>query len=282
MDARIRRVLLGRREFVGGLVSCAAALPFAGVHAAGLGGRRIDPAQIVPLDRLKPEARDQVAEVIREYTFHRQGEADTFPCDGNLYLNLVNEPLLPLSLWKDLADSPVELAKISPSRYQGRDGSGSTATWEFAYRSAQLHVLLAYFNYVSPRGNARIDARIVLLVHANFERASNGEPVVRHDVEAFVKVDSRGWKTLARTVRPVIERVLEDQVREAGYFVSLMSKLVVTYPKWAIDVVESHHEIDPATRKRFQQMVIANSKPGASNGRPVVLRDAQASNLPTR
>ncbi len=46
-----------------------------------------------------------------------------------------------------------------------------------------------------------------------------------------MKVDSKGWKTLARTVRPVVEHILEDQVREAGYFVSLMSRLVITYPQ---------------------------------------------------
>jgi hypothetical protein len=45
---------------------------------AGIGGRSIDPAQIVPLHQLAPEHRDIVAEVIRDHTFHRQGDADTF------------------------------------------------------------------------------------------------------------------------------------------------------------------------------------------------------------
>ncbi len=173
---------------------------------AGLGGRHTDPEQVVPLNQLAAEHREIVAEVIREHTFHRQGEPDTFPCEGNLYLSLLNEPLVPLSLWKDLSDSPVQLQKVGPNRYEGSDGSGSTATWEFALRTPRLHVLLAYFNYVSPRGNARIDARIVLVVRASYVLDSKKEPFIQHNVEAFVKVDSLGWKTLARTVRPVIER----------------------------------------------------------------------------
>ena len=108
---------------------------------AGL-GRRVDPAQVVPLDQLPPEYRDSVAEVIRDHTFHRQGEAETFPCNAGLYLSLVNEPVLTFSLWKDLAASPVQLRKLGANRYQGDDGAGTTATWDFVLRSSRLHIML--------------------------------------------------------------------------------------------------------------------------------------------
>jgi hypothetical protein len=241
--------------------------------SAGLGTRHVEPAQVVPLEQLAPEHRDIVSEVIRDHTFHRQGDSESFPCSPALYLSLLNEPLVPLSLWKDLSDSRVQLEKVGPNRYQGTDGTGSTAVWDFVLRTPQLHVLLAYFNYVSPRGNARIDARIVLIVRASYMRDRNKEPWVQHDVEAYVKVDSKGWKTLARTVRPVIERLLEEQVREAGYFVSLMSRLVITYPNWACQVVANQPALDAASRQRFQRLVIQTRKPGASSGRPVVLQN---------
>jgi hypothetical protein len=244
---------------------------------AGLGSRRADPAQVVPLDQLAPEHREIVSEVIRDHTLHRQGEPESFPCHGNLYLNLLDEPLVPLSLWKDLSDSPVQLQKVGPDRYQGTDGSGSSAIWDFVLRTPRLHVMLAYFSYVSPRTNAKIDARIVLLVHSEYVQDSNKDPWVQHDVEAFVKVDSLGWKTLARTVRPVVERVLEDQVREAGYFVSLMSRLVVTYPNWACQVIANHSGIDPVTKRRFQNVVVQTRRPGASAGRPVVMENPTGS-----
>jgi hypothetical protein len=237
---------------------------------AGLGRAKPDPAQVLPLNQIPDEYRENVAEVIRDHTFHRQGEPESFPCNSNLYLALMNEPLLTLSLWKDLADSPVQLRKVGTNRYQGEDGSGSTATWDFVLRTPKLHVLLAYFNYASPRGNAKIDARIVLVVHTGYYREVNGEPYVQHDIEAFVKVDSKGWKTLARTVRPVIERVLVDQVREAGQFVSLMSRVVVTYPTWATKVAISQPAIDAETTQRFRDLVAQNSKPDASTGRPVI------------
>jgi hypothetical protein len=241
---------------------------------AGLGSRHLDPGQVVPLHEVAPDRRDAVAEVIREHTFHRQGETDAFPCAPSLYLGLLNEPAVTLALWKDLSDSPVSLQKVAPNRYEGTDGSGSTAAWEFVLRSPRRHVMLAYFNFVSPHGNARIDARIVLVVNTNYYRDGSREPWVQHNVDAFVKVDSKGWKTLARTLRPVIERILEEQVREAGYFVSLMTRLVITYPAWASQVVAGQPAIDAPTRQRFCELVARTRKPGASDGRPVVVHNA--------
>ncbi len=258
------------------LVFATASGPVATPVLGGLGSRHLDPAQILPLDQIAPEHRESVSEVIREHTFHRLGETDNFPCPGNLYLSLLNEPLVPLSLWKDLSASSVQLQKVGPNRYEGTDGSGSTAVWDFVLRSPRLHVMMAYFNYVSPRGNARVEARIVLIVHSSYAVDGSKEPWVQHDVEAFVKVDSKGWKALARTLRPVVEKILEEQVREAGHFVSLMSRLVVTYPNWACQLIANQPAIDAATKTHFQTVVLQNRRPGASRGRPVVMQDPPA------
>ncbi|AMV36652.1 hypothetical protein [Planctomyces sp. SH-PL62] len=241
---------------------------------AGIGWSKIDPAQVVPLEQIPAEFREPVSEVIRDHTFHRKGAAESFPCDPSLYLALVNEPAITLALWKDLAESPVKIKRLGPDTYQGDDGAGSSAAWQFLVRSPKVHVMLANLNFVSPRGNTRVDARVVLVVHTGYYREVNKEAYVQHDVEAFVKVDSKGWKTLARTLRPVIERMLEDQVTEAGQFVSLMSKLVVNYPTWATQVAVREPEATPETRAQFRDLVAQNRRPDASDGRPVVMADA--------
>lgn len=239
--------------------------------------RSIDPAQVVPLDKIAPEARATVTEVIGENTLHCKGSPETFPCNSKIYLSLLNEPALTLSLWQDLSNSSVRLTQIGPNRYQGDDGAGTKGVWEFVYRSPKMHVLLCNLNYTTPRGNARLDARIVLIVHSGFYREINGESWVQHDIEAFVKVDSKGWKALARTVRPIIEKVLDDQVREAGWFVSLMGRLVTLYPTWAVQVAAKRNDIPSETRTNFRDLVLQTRRPGASNGRPTLAENTDAS-----
>jgi hypothetical protein len=238
--------------------------------------RGSDPASVVPLSQITPEYREIVSDVIRNHTLHRKGEPESFPCHSNVYLTLLNEPSLTLALWKDLSPSPVQLQRVAPNRYEGKDGAGASAVWEFVYRSPKLHVMLADLDYKSPRGAARVEARIVLVVHSGYRKEVNGDPWVQHDVEAFVKVESRGWKTVARTMKPVIEKVLEDQVQEAGWFVSLMGRLVAAYPNWACQVAQNQPEIAAETRTRFNDLVIQTKKPGAFTGRPVLAENSAA------
>ena len=129
-----RRVMIGSVVALASVVTVLTGLAMSPAHAAGIGGRSPDPAQIVPLDQIAAERRDIVAEVVREYTFHRQGDAETFPCPGSLYLSLLNEPHMTVALWKDLSDSPVQLQKVAANRYDGttardpqRHGSSSSA-----------------------------------------------------------------------------------------------------------------------------------------------------------
>ena len=84
------------------LVLAASAAPWPSsafrASAAGLGAwSKIDPAQVLPMDQVPAEFRDQVAEVIRDHTFHRRGEPETFPCSAGLYMSLVNEPAITLA-----------------------------------------------------------------------------------------------------------------------------------------------------------------------------------------
>jgi hypothetical protein len=235
-----------------------------------------DPAQVVPMDQIAPEAREGVADVIRDHTFHRKGATETFPCNPRIYLSLLNEPSLTLALWQDLSESPVRLQQVGPNRYEGTDGAGARANWEFVLRSPKLHVLLCNLDYTSPRGAAHLQARIVLIVHSGYYREVNGEHWVKHDVEAYVKVDSKGWKAVARTVRPLLEKLLEDQVREAGWFVSLMGRLVAMYPNWACQVTMKQNAIQLDTRQKFRDVVIQTRRPGAFTGRPTLAENVPA------
>lgn len=247
--------------------------------AAWAGLQKPDPAQVIPLDQVAPEHRENVTEVIRDHTFHRKGAPETFPCNPRIYLALLNEPALTLALWQDLSSSPVKLQQIGPNRYQGSDGNGASASWEFVLRSPKVNVLLCNLDYTSPRGAAHLQARIVLIVHSGYYREVNGEHWVQHDVEAYVKVDSKGWKAVARTIRPIIEKLLEDQVREAGWFVSLMGRLVAMYPNWACQVAMKQEQIHIETRQRFRDVVIQTRRAGAFTGRPAMVDNT--SNDPT-
>lgn len=264
-----------------------------GLSAAGLiltasnlqAASRVRAEQILPLSEIDPARRHEVIEIIESATIHKQGKPEAFPCHHQLYLALLNEPSLTLSLWKDLSNAPVRLQHVGPNQYEGDDGMGTTARWEFVYRSARLHALYCNLTHIRPTTHAKLEGRVVLIVRSEFfEPQAAGEPsVVRHDVEAFVKVDSKGWRALARTARPVLEKVLEQQVQEAGWFVSLMGRLVAQHPVWAVDVVSRDAEIPAEYREYFPKVVDAAKNPEYSSRRPSMRNQTvQNTNYETR
>lgn len=256
------------RNTLTGLAVCLAS-PAAGAEPSPLGAP-VDAASLLPMAALEPELRAPVAEVIERHHFHQRGESETFPCHPRVYLGLLNDPAVTLALWQDLSPSPAKLWEVAPGSYQGTDGNGTSATWQFAYRSPRLHVLLCNLHYESPRGATRLDGRLVLIVRSNYFKEAGGMPWIQHDIEAFVKVDSKGWRAVARTVRPVIERLLQDQIREAGWFVSLMGRLVEGYPDWATQVTAGQAQLPEATRTAFAALLAENRRPDAARGRPVL------------
>jgi len=269
---------MGRLPTHRGLLACLLILP----AVAEAGNRKVEPSTVVPMEKIAPANRAGVAEVIRENTFHRLGKAETFPCDPKVYLALLNQPPLTLALWQDLGSTPASLKQVGPDRYTGTDGQGTTASWEFVLRSPQVHVLLCDLDYLSPRGNARLNARIVLVVRSGFFKEVNGEPWVQHELEAFVKVDTRGWKAVAGAVRPLIERILEEQVTEAGWFVSMMGRLVLQHPDWATETSAKPANVRPEVKREFRELVARIRRPGASTSRPQMVADAQPAETKTR
>lgn len=234
------------------------------------GSSRKTAQQLLPMDEISPQRRNEVMEIIDTYTIHKQGKPEAFPCHPQLYLALLNEPALTLSLWKDLSNAPVQLQHVGPNQYVGDDAMGTTATWEFIYRSSKLHALYCNLTHVRPKSQSKLEGRIVLVVRSDYfkPRTADEPPVVQHDVEAYVKVDSKGWRALAKTVRPILEKVLEQQVQEAGWFVSLMGRLVSQHPVWAVDVVSRDREIPVEYREYFPKVVEAAKNPDYSSARP--------------
>ena len=261
----------GCRAALAALIAASAA-PAMGAGPSGvLSPRRPEPSALLPMHLVAPEARLEVEEVVSGASFHHKGSPETFPCDPQLYLSLLNEPALTLALWQDLSDSPARLSMIAPGVYQGTDGGGTTATWRFVARTPQLHALLCSINYRSPRGAAHLEGRIVLLVHTSYFKEAGGAPWIQHEVEAFVKIDSRGWRAVAKTFKPLIERLLEDQIQEAGWFVSLMGRLVEGYPNWAHQVIAMQPQLPDETKTQFGTVVERIRRPDSSPGRPVFL-----------
>ena len=79
-------MVVGRSRKAGSLVwlvfgfAIASAVPSRPRSVVGWARVTSTPRRFLPLDRIPTEHRESVSEVIRDHTFHRLGETDSFPC----------------------------------------------------------------------------------------------------------------------------------------------------------------------------------------------------------
>ena len=222
----------------------------------------------LPWASIAPEWRDGLVEVMRSAHFHRRSPAELFECNPRLYLALVNEPILTLGLWRDLGGTRAWLQRTGPTRFQGDDGQGTTAVWDYVLATPTLHILHSRLNHVGPNEAVKLDARVVLILRTEYLRDAAQRDHVRHDVEVFVKIDSRGWKAIARIARPIIEGLLNDQVQEAGWFVSVLGRLIERHPDWAQAAIMKQTDLPLSVRYQIASLVEIHRKPQAQPGRP--------------
>jgi hypothetical protein len=73
----------------------------------------------------------------------------------------------------------------------------------------------------------------------------------------------------------LLERLLENQVQEAGWFLSLMARMVEMYPNWAVTVVQKQEQLPSTTRQAFRDLVVQTRRPGAFSGRPQLAENSE-------
>ena len=97
-----------------------------------------------------------------------------------------------------------------------------------------------------------------------------------------MKVDSKGWKALAKTVRP-LARKSPGRPGPGGRLVRLADgPAVETYPSWACSVVSKQEQIEVAKRQSFRETVLQVKRPGALAGRPQLAEVAADPSLKRR
>ncbi len=283
--ASTEQIAGGSRYLIAGLVWVAAAVfGFAGDPAYGQLLGRLEPLRLplgvpdpvdeFPIHLIPGARRAEVEEIVRKSHFRQRSRPETFPCQPQVYLSVLNEPALTLALWNDLRTTTAQLQQIGDDLYQGDDGYGTAATWEFLARTPEHHILMGRLNHTLPQEVTRLDGRLLLLVRTTYLADPDGTPWIRHDVEAFVKVDTVGWRSLARVAAPLIEQVLIDQLAEAGLFVSVMGRLVESHPDWASQVAAQQDHVPAETRRIFREILEQTRRDDARPGRPDLSPDA--------
>jgi hypothetical protein len=211
--------------------------------------------ELIPWKALDEKNRARINEVVDHATVYHRSPSEVFVCKPELYLLLLHEPVMTLELWRALGGSTATLECIGPGQFQGADGHVSTGKWEFAYRTPELTVIYADGQYRGPLLGNTLETRSVLVLRTAYFQERDGKFYIKHQLDGYVKAEAGNLKPVARALKPVFQKSVENTMQESLWFVSLMCRYVQHDPQTIANIVQESDKISEPVKAQMQKVL---------------------------
>jgi hypothetical protein len=203
-----------------------------GRSAIGASAATVTPEEargLIPWNELSQASRSLIEDVVNNPTVFHRSQSEVFECTPDVYLLLLHQPVLTMELWKSLGLCGANLEEVAPDHFRGSDARACKGSWQFVYKSPELHVIYCEGEYRGPLLATTLETRSVLVLRTVFIE-ERGKTYVKHQIDGYVRAEAGTLKTAARVLRPVFQRSVEATMQEVLWFVSLMCRYSVYDP----------------------------------------------------
>ena len=211
-------------------------------------------AKAIPLAKLDPADRAEVAAVVKNTSIFRRMPVQVTDCDPHLYLFLVQHPEVIVDIWQVMGISKVQLERTGENTFAADDGSGTTGTIKVCYASQDTHVFLAEGSYQGPLSERLLKAKCVLVLKSGYVQETSRRWYVTSRLDAFIQMDNVGLELVAKTFQPLINKSADFNFAETAGFVSHVSKTAESNPAGMARLANKLDGIDEPTREELIEL----------------------------
>ena len=220
---------------------------------------RLDAIRNFPMDQLSPATQRRVQFVLAKPTLYRRIIARDLECDADLFLFLVRYPEVVVNIWEFMGVTQMQVVRTSDCKLHVDDGQGTVSSVELLYGTPNLHVVYADGVYEGPLFGRKLKAKCAFLMNTQFSTHSDGRPLVRCQLDVFVRVENLGVELLTKTLRPVAVRMADYNFSESTQFISQISKASVKNGAGIQRLAHRLHNLDPEIQAQFSRITAAVS-----------------------
>jgi hypothetical protein len=215
---------------------------------------RDEAAQSIPFDRIPAEMRTRVVAVVNNPSLFRRLPAASIDCDPDLYLLLIRNPEIVIDIWQLMGITNMSLTRTGPDRFRAADGQGTSGTLEFAYRSADMHIIYSTGTYDGPLSPAKIRGESVVVLRTEYVGGASGNMRIVSRLDVFLHLDNVGIEWIAKTLQPLLGKTADHNFAETASFVASLSHTAEANPAGVARLANRLPHVDPATRQRFGEL----------------------------
>lgn len=207
--------------------------------------------QLLPLDQLSEEARGRLGDVIARPTIYRRLPTEVVACDPEMYLTLVRNPDIIVSIWRKMHVTDVTMQCTSPFHYQCDDKAGTVSQVELIYGTPHMHVYYADSLYEGPLLARPVKCRVVLLLRTEYSTDEAGQPLATSQMDAFIRIEHLTANLIARTLSPLVGRSADHNFTESLRFVGRINETAEENGPGVQQMAMRLEGVDLATREKF-------------------------------
>lgn len=215
---------------------------------------RDEAMRAIPYNQLDRNSRIKVGAVLANTTIFRRLPAETIECDPHLFVFLIEHPDLVVNMWEVLGVSEVELLRGGERVFDATDKAGTRGHIEYLYQGPQIHLVYADGTYTGSLLPRPVRGRCVLLMRSSYTRSSDGRPIVRCSIDAFVHLDNVGVGVLAKTFQPLVTTAADHNFRETAAFLASVHHAAQMNYAGMQKLTEKLTNIDDDHRREFSDL----------------------------
>jgi len=207
--------------------------------------------QAIPLNQLTPQAQAKLQPVLSSPSIYRRLPAEVVTCDRDMYLTLVRNPEIIVSIWHLMEVTELDMRRNGPFSFNCDDKAGTTSRVELIYGDANTHVFYADTHYDGPLLARPVKGRVVLLLRSEYFTDEHGRPQVKSVMDAFIRIDHLAANLVARTLAPLVVRTADHNFSESFRFVGRVSAAAEANGPGMRELATRLAEVDVLRQRKF-------------------------------
>ena len=209
----------------------------------------------LPLDRLKPEAKDRILKIAKSPTLYRRLPTQAITCEPELFLFLARKPEVMVGIWELMGITEVQTSRTGPFHLVAEDGNGTECEIDLVYGDPSIHLYVADGSYDGTLVAAPIRGRGVFVLRSSYGKGASGQTTVTGTIDCFVQIDNLGADLIARTLSGLIGRSADHNFVETARFMGQVSLASQQNTSAMIDVAHRISQVEMSTRDDFIRII---------------------------
>jgi len=218
---------------------------------------RREATRAVPLEKMAPQYRRLVQQVITDSSLYRRLPTQMVDCDPELFTFLAQNPEMLVEMWQHMGISRVSLKRTSKNTFSLSDGAGTTGKLVLVEQQCDAQaqnriVMYCAGAYEGKPFKRPVRAQCVLLLRSGSMKETNSRDYVACRLDSFVRIERTSVELFAKALHPWVGKTADANFTDTIAFISNLSRAAEQKPAMIQRLVNNL----PRVTKQRQQALI--------------------------